>query len=624
LIKLWLVSAQTLCAQGFAAYDDELFLTRAEALLKGEWLGNPSCFTMMKGPGSPLWLALNHYSGMPLLISQALLYVLACGILTRALRPVIHAPWARAALYLALLYNPASWEVQAVTRLTRESIYPALTLLVLASTMGAVLRVCNGPKASAPWAAIAGITGAFFVMTREEGVWVLPSLVLILCWGAVSSRRPEARSWIITAACAALAYVLPISAVAYENWRHYGIFETCETTTDYFKSAYGSLTRVKPDHWKPFVPVPYQVRQKVSTVSPAYQEIGQPLETIIQKWTNNSCGPPGSCDDPSGGWFIWVFRSAVSSTGKYDSGMSEARKWYRQLAGEIDTACRSGQLDCFPPRASLAPPWRNEYVPDFLDSFLRGGQFLTLFEDVSPQPIVPSIRESDIQRFEYMTNEHLQPYRFVMTGLLGSRVGKVDAALTANNKLIDGKIRIEPMSHDTGPADKGFMYWRYSVETSNYQVKLVFKGQPLAIPVAADSYRGSAGDLSWELESYREVPDASSRRIPLAGFRIGVLGALTKVYSLLMPLLAVMALVFLIRHIVRDLRTKCVQALPLFTLAVLGAIVTRLLMLSYIDVSSFSAINTNYMSPAYVLYIAAVVIALIHQGETFLAKRLQI
>jgi hypothetical protein len=108
LLKLWLVSAQTLCALGFAAYDDELFLARAEALVRGEWLGNPSCFTLMKGPVYSLWLALNHYSGLPLLLSQALLYVLACWILIRALRPVIHAPWARAALYLAVLYNPAS------------------------------------------------------------------------------------------------------------------------------------------------------------------------------------------------------------------------------------------------------------------------------------------------------------------------------------------------------------------------------------------------------------------------------------------------------------------------------------------------------------------------------------
>jgi len=294
------------------------------------------------------------------------------------------------------------------------------------------------------------------------------------------------------------------------------------------------------------------------------------------------------------------------------------------LAGEIDSACRSGRLDCLPPRASLAPPWRNEYLPDLFDSFLRAGQFLATFEDVSPQPVVPSIRESDIRRFESMTNERLQPYRFLMTGLLGSRIGKVDSALIANSKLTGGRIGVEPVGLNTGSEGKGFMYWRYSVDTSHYQAKLVFKGQPLEIPVAAGSNRGSAGDLTWELESYREVPDAAARQIALAGFRIGVLSALTKVYSLLMPLLAVIALVLLLRHIVRDLRSKHIQAVSLFALALLGAIAARLLMLSYIDVSAFSSINTNYMSPAYVLYIAAVVIVLIHQGETLLAKRHQI
>jgi hypothetical protein len=337
LLKLWLVSAQSIVACSNFKFDDELFLTQAESLVNGEWLGKSSWLTMFKGPVYPIWLALNHLSGVPLLISQALLYALACGVLVWALRPVVTAPWARAVIYLAVLYNPASWDAQASTRLLRENIYPSLTLILLASTMGVVLRICIGPKSSVPWAVVAGFSGALFAMTREEGVWVLPSLVIILGWGIASSRRTDVRTWMVTTTCAALAYLLLITAVCYENWKHYGIFETCETTTDYFKSAYGSLTRVKTSKWNPFVPVSWEARQKLYDASPAYRTIGPKLEERILRW-NPARNTHNAGDDIIGGFFIWVFRQAVNLTVGYDSGMTEARNWYRKLTVEIEDA----------------------------------------------------------------------------------------------------------------------------------------------------------------------------------------------------------------------------------------------------------------------------------------------
>src|SRR4051812_10950120 len=89
LFKLWLVSAQTIVAVGSANHDDALFINLARALLGGGWLGSYNEFTLAKGPMYPLFIAGVFLIGVPLFTAQQMLYTAACGLLVRALRPLI-------------------------------------------------------------------------------------------------------------------------------------------------------------------------------------------------------------------------------------------------------------------------------------------------------------------------------------------------------------------------------------------------------------------------------------------------------------------------------------------------------------------------------------------------------
>src|SRR5438874_5257543 len=77
-LKLWLVAAQPVVAHANASFDDRLYLALAEQVIKGNWLGPYSQFTLMKGPMYCLFIAGTFLSGLPLPIAQHLFYLFGC------------------------------------------------------------------------------------------------------------------------------------------------------------------------------------------------------------------------------------------------------------------------------------------------------------------------------------------------------------------------------------------------------------------------------------------------------------------------------------------------------------------------------------------------------------------
>ncbi|MEK9786503.1 MAG: hypothetical protein VW546_10890, partial [Gammaproteobacteria bacterium] len=77
LVKLWLISPQEMLVRS-SPHDDTLFIGLALNILQGDWLGTYNQFTLMKGPGYSMFIALSNILGIPLILSQELLYVAAC------------------------------------------------------------------------------------------------------------------------------------------------------------------------------------------------------------------------------------------------------------------------------------------------------------------------------------------------------------------------------------------------------------------------------------------------------------------------------------------------------------------------------------------------------------------
>ncbi len=420
LIKLWLVRSQTLYANCDNRYDERLFLNLAAYLLDGQWLGPYDQFTLAKGMFYPLWIAGVHALGVPLLISQHLLYIAASFATAVAFRPVLRSRTSFLVLFGILLMNPMSNSDGVMTAVLREGIYPSLTLLTVACAAGFLVRYDQPVRKIIVWPAGLGAALSAMWLTREEGMWIIPFIFFMLLSTAVAMRRIGRTGFRRLLLCAVpiLVWLVSLGTVAGINLIRYDIFTTAELKSADFLSAYGALLRVKHSPRRPVAPIPEEVRTRIYKVSPAFAELKPFLEPDLSKrwggllkqirerfktdpvlearvramlrldldsdrddvWVRMwNTGELFSGETP-GAFFVWAFRDAVAAAGYYESGLTAAR-YYGRLANEVNSACADGKLVCLGERASMMPPWYGGYTDSFMRTFFDGLLFFVRFEN---------------------------------------------------------------------------------------------------------------------------------------------------------------------------------------------------------------------------------------------------
>jgi hypothetical protein len=409
LVKLWLVGGQALTVRLYA-HDDYLFIKLAGYLLSGDWLGPYDELTLAKGCFYPLWIAASFVLGLPLLLSQHLLYVTACFVAMLAFRPVLKNPLYQFIFFVFLLFNPISYTDQAMTRVLRDGIYPALTLITISCAVGLYLRPQVSWQRLWGWSIGLGGSLAAFWLTREEGVWILPVLAMIVGFDSFQLWRTKSVEWKTRTSLWAgslTVFLLCVGIVAAINWFSYGVFAKTEFDSSQFKAAYGALSRVKPLEWVPKVAVTKQTRMQIYEVSPTFNELKPYLEGEIgQAWTVPSKAVNSQGEKEIDAAFIWVFRQAVAAAGYYADEKFPGG-YYQRVADEVNLACDQGKLDCFSPRATLQPLWRAEYLRPLVKRVIRSTSYLAAFQEFTAKPSKSLGAEESVRPFRDLTREQI-------------------------------------------------------------------------------------------------------------------------------------------------------------------------------------------------------------------------
>lgn len=628
LTKLWLVNGQTIFAIGSAGHDDRLFLNLASALLDNDWLGPYNNLTLAKGPFYPFWIALSFVLGIPLLLSQHLLYIAACVFFLVAVRPLLRKPALLLLVWSVLLFNPMSYTDSVMTRVIREGIYPALTIMVAAFSIGLLVRYDRPLKNLGFWSVGLGFVLSAFWLTREEGVWIIPSILIIIGFAAVRVWQTKLIDWRRLSLLCILPIVIWMAAIGFVagiNKVGYGVFATVEVKSRDFLAAYGSLSRVKHAHWRRYVPVPKETRERIYKVSPAFAELRPFLEGDMGKgWSVHGCKALSVCEDIAGGWFMWALRDAVAAAGHHASGASAAN-YYRRLASEINAACADRKLDCFAERASLMPPWRSEYTRPLLNTIVRIAVFLARFEGFNANPSPSEGSEESLMLFRGLTGGQLSPSNQLQ--IIGWAVATKPASAislsvrTSNGDLADASMKFGtsedvykhflsggrelPNAHES----------RFDIITPCTEGCYLYvkAGDRLIARIPLD---GSIKSLQTpELYFYLDffgykktglLPHQSK----LNDFKIKILNHVGNAYQTVMPILIVFGLIAYTFSTVHILRKRIVTRLWMINTSLLIAIVARLFIFSMIDVTSFPGINTMYLSPVYPLLLMFVLLVL--------------
>ncbi len=385
LLRLWLQSQQPLVALGSGA-DDMLFLDMAQNFLAGRWLGGYDSLRLVKGPGYPFWLAAIHVLHIPALLALHLFCAAVYWILIAALRPLIRSTAApELVLFVVLLMSPVS-NGQGTWTLVRDGIYPEQCVLVVACLIGLAGRCGRRPVVCIAWAAAAGLAMGWLYISREEGIWVLPTFALLLAGISIHLFRRRDTvgrvrwTWLPLIPPATMGAV--IFAVSVTNYEVYGMFGVSEFKEQSFLAAMGAMQRPLPEHYTPQVSVPQDSMEKLFAVSPTLSAIRAHFEQdrpYFVEYSHRLAPELGDSQEVVGGMWIWEFRRAASAEG-FHRDFPAAQKFYQAVADEINGAIDAGKYPgpAGPRRADgLSPPWRAEFagemaqlVPNFLFEIL--------------------------------------------------------------------------------------------------------------------------------------------------------------------------------------------------------------------------------------------------------------
>lgn len=403
--KLWLVEIHDLFMVG-SPMDDLYYVRTAHELLLGHWLGRYTQYTLMSGPVYAMWVALSHLLAVPLHVAQQLLYAGASLVVVIALYPVVvRKAWLILA-FAYLLFEPFTYDYSSSAGVFRLGIYPALTVLVIACAIGLYTRIIDRQGKPLRWAVGLGMALAAFWYTREEGMWIVPTLMVTGLFSILHGLTHGGRRWTDILALLAVPLLIWLGsflALAYTNWQHYGIFTDLEIKTSEFKSAYSAVISVRSNQRERYYMLEKPVRDALAEVSPAYREIAPYLDKR-----------PSSI-------FIWSLRDAVQAAGYYDNAGDDdrmnARKtlsFYSRLGQEIRQACEAGQLTCDKLLSPFIPTWTEEYTRDIFPTFYDITKKVVTFDGFEPR-MLPKWLSRDpyhtSKLFTYITGERLRTTR---------------------------------------------------------------------------------------------------------------------------------------------------------------------------------------------------------------------
>ena len=631
VLKIWLARGLTFNGIGYMYADDQLFIEQAGAILRGEWLGSYNYLTLFKGPFYPLFIVTSFLTGLPLLTTQHLLYAVACLAVCLALTPLLRRQIFLLLLLVVLLFNPMSVTNTVATRALREGIYPALTLLSLAGLIGLVLRLDRPFHQRLIWSVLTGISLIAFWLTREERVWILPALAILACLAAYRIWLEKSSTWrtaLISLAIPALMLGASVLTICGLNLHYYGVFAITEYDSPVFLKAYGSLARVTPETWQPLIPVAAETRQRIYAVSPTFAQLEPWLEGDIGLlYTRYGESVKSNSREMGGGWFHTALRESIDAAGLTADGRFP-KDFYRQMTSEIESACDSGRLDCGPARSSFMAVWNKAYLSPLLKNIWRAAQYMLNFEGYAGKLKDCLGTDDQLRLFIDLTREKC--WHTQLSVLAQGWVVKPGEAISIWVYDDSGNKIVSPTYHMYSP-DLAEHFQQLGVDApeaaiARFQVEADCPNDCNLVVKAGDGSILRQIDLV-ESPGSTDQPDENGLyyQIESIDWRAGdevdntllyklntnkskVLEGIAHIYQKAIPTLAILSLLLFIFQTMLVVLKRRNLFLWWVECVLLATIVTRLVMVAWLETSSIDAIITTYLSPNYPLLLVFLVL----------------
>ena len=643
-IKQFLVYNLPIMAVPKGIHDDWIMVHLADTLRNGQWLGEYNDLTLTKGMFFPLYLAVINFLHLSYLNVTALLYTVSCMIFVYALRPLVKKYRYSMLLYLALLWNPVSYSVQAFQRVYRNSISYIQVLLIFGGLLALWLRRKEPVKKQFLWLLTAAVGMVTFFYTREDAIWVEPFLIvfvlvylgsMFLLW-----KKERAKEYAVKAALVLLPFFCIWGAgrlIARENYSHYNIRLTNELQKGGFAEMYKSMMAVKPEEDIPGVTMTREKVARMCDECPTLKKLEPYIRSSRLYWAGSEENEKDW--EVRDGWVFWIFRTALEQAGYYTDGET-VNQVCLQIRDELETAMDEGRLT----RQATMPstymsPWRKGYLGDLFGALGKAIGYTATYDEMKTLVYLYSEPDENggIPLFERMTGDKAVWYEsdlIEMAGWYASYEGMDGVTLQA--ELPDGTVLataeftesddIAAYLAGQGITAPGSEQCRFSLKLSVEDkpqivyLKAYRNGEPLDSYELSDQVTRVESDTSClNLDWYWDVPERHGLLAEI-NYKGEVLNGIRLIYHCTGAVVAAagaLAYVLLcVRMVKRRLaKVKDTDDRDLSVWLVLSALLASYFVLlggiSYSEISGWNAILYWYLSGSYPILIAFEALAVI-------------
>lgn len=604
--KLWLVHTDEIYGSA-TEYDALWFVNSAKHWY---WGAEYNWTAFVRPPAYPLFVATVHLFAIPLRIGVELMQMAGYLALIVGLRKGGVPRWLCFFIYAVMVLHPAS---QFNRYTMSDTLYAAILPL---SIGGLLMTLFTAKPIHSIWT---GIALAALWNTREESFLIPPLLLLFfgiaLIWQySVTHSWKEAALFWLKPAGAMLGIILVLNlAVDFANYRTFHSFSKSEMTASSYQAAFKALLRIKPTTVQRFIPLSMETMQTAYRVSPSFAQLKPQLEGDLGRaWQVPTFAALGVHE--IGPWFMWAFRSAANAEG-FHKDATTAKRFYRNVAREINRACDDGQIPSRRVFASFLDPASLANIAYMPRSLVRIASLFALRYEKIADREDDILHESQRALYDEMTRRRT-PYRRVGTltikGWSFQFNDPVKLIAFKNNfreteastaQLTEGKDVVEQFaSAGEVPLRNRFSLSVDLFRTGELKGDLVFVTQSgaefrekAATVLAGGSPAGPSGLLMCHIDSQQAITRPASYSEAVANF-IG------RYYRLLTIGLSV-AGVFAVLLIIWRLRRLRIRDPFNVILILLGfMVILRVLFFTFLDATWWEGDYERYVFPAMPLY----------------------
>lgn len=401
------------------AYDDNMMVEMSKNIRAGNWLGEYNSNVLVKGPVFPIILAVINYLGLSYIGTMNFIYTLSCIFFVYTLRRVLKTKKSLLIVYLVLLFNPVSYAVWTLQRVYRNGITLAQVLFIIGSLFEMYQRREEKAIKLLPFGIIGGISLASLWLTREDGIWIIPFVIVVTLIMAVSiiieyfkknnngKMKVHLKSFIAKLIICILPIIIlfmSLNIIRFINYNKYGVYEYNEINDGYFGKVIKTIYSVKTDEDIKYVTA---TRKKINILyeySETLNSIKNELEASMDAWDYNDRTPGDT--QVEDGWFWWSLKQAAENANKYENAKT-SNEFYKKIYNEINQAIKEGKIETqISMPSNLMSPWKANYFIELPKQVLRTMWYVVNFEDVktvNASTDIP-IDEKGVSKFEAMTN----------------------------------------------------------------------------------------------------------------------------------------------------------------------------------------------------------------------------